>query len=30
MESRYVVNPAFYTRVQNRQRLSMQDALRGL
>ncbi len=30
MESRYVVNPAFYTRAQNRQRLSMQDALRGL
>jgi hypothetical protein len=29
-ESRYVVNPAYYMRVQNRQRLSMQDALRGL
>lgn len=28
--SRYVVNPSYYARVQNRQMLSMQDALRGL
>lgn len=27
--SRYVVNPSYYSRVQNRQALSMQDALRG-
>jgi len=30
LESRYVVNPSYYDRVQNRQELSMQDALRGL
>lgn len=30
MKSRYVVNPTYYQRIQNRQRLSMQDALRGL